>query len=113
MRTPEVAGTDEAREAVRDLFSSYRDKVQFSLADANLDIDTGLERETQVYGEYYGPDKLAVTSIHIKYQTFEPLLNNKITDAERMLCQFELAATLLHESAVKNHFFSFMIFLYL
>ena len=41
--------------------------------------------------------------IWMAYETLEPLLNDRITPAERLLCHFRLGVTLFHEFVVGGH----------
>lgn len=73
--------------------------ISFHLRAGALNIDTGLSQwwsnaiTDAPIGEH--------VNIWLSYELIAPLFDSRITDSERMLCYFAMAATILHEIAVR------------
>jgi len=88
-RKPEVANRKKARAEVEKVFNSFCQKIRFSLFPGGEDVWLGLEDDGRADGvcKTLPPFWGSVTSIHMRYGILEPLLDDRITAAERLLCQ--------------------------
>lgn len=77
------------------------DKLHFVIVSGDVDPHTGVKsaynRTAETDFQQLGP---SIT--WIACETLAPLLDPRISSAERMLCHFKLGVTLVHEFCVSN-----------
>jgi hypothetical protein len=101
LRSPHL--TAPSRGSILHKMTLLSQGIQFNIASGvedgrtehTWDVTDGLTDERQVWQH---------TICNISYQLLEPLIppmNGKITPAERAVCQFQIAMTILHEFTVR------------
>lgn len=100
-RPPEFAHDPAELERAQMLFERISANIEFHLGSERREPHTALERPWRVLAEtvsqYDGP-----TIIWFSTEILEPLLSPNITTAERMLCHFRVASTVIHEFTVSR-----------
>ncbi|KAE9369105.1 hypothetical protein N431DRAFT_346193 [Stipitochalara longipes BDJ] len=113
-RQPHVFGSEKAKNEVAAAVDVACSKMQFHLHSGEIEPHSGLNRELyQVVAETHfprfkeeaGKDENDImiceneegAIVWISFETIEPLLNDRITAAERLLCHFRFGVTLFHE----------------
>ncbi|PMD29370.1 hypothetical protein L207DRAFT_616178 [Hyaloscypha variabilis F] len=113
-RPPQTYGTAKAKKVVEADIEMAASKIQFQLYSGEVDPDTGIKRKYNVVGEVsfgkykdeedeldekggrkYKDEEDAI--VWVAFETITPLLDSRISAAERMLCHFRLGVTLFHE----------------
>jgi hypothetical protein len=107
LREPAVYGQKDEVYKLGDDLLWCASQINFQLVSAYSHIENGMPRRSGFqYGCCVDP-KVAMngrTMVYIGYELIEPLLRRgtKYTDAERMVDNFRLACTVLHETTVCN-----------
>ncbi|CZR56291.1 uncharacterized protein PAC_06179 [Phialocephala subalpina] len=98
LRAAQIVNSPAGRKGVQDYFRSLADDIIFDFACGSFDPDSTLPDPDDFHGLTCGPTPWwQKTTCNINFYLVEPLLNPKINSAERLLCQAELAVTILHE----------------
>lgn len=77
-------------------------EVEFYLTSEHLEVESGSARPYDTVGETMKGTQDKAAIIAISYEILQPLLNLEITRAERTLCHFRVATTIVHELMVRN-----------
>jgi hypothetical protein len=97
-RAPEIANTKEAKESLDAALSYFPDRFELRLHNSGISTVTGLTEGFMTVNGLVNPKSLPRKHLaFITYHLIEPLLDGRITAAERVLCQFFFAITIFHE----------------
>lgn len=101
-RPPEIANDEENRLTVLARLEALGKEVEFGLASGICDADTGIERDDELlpHGLTVGRRIWRKTKCWISFELIEPLFNQEITDAERMLTWYSIANVVVHELVI-------------
>ncbi|KUJ16909.1 uncharacterized protein LY89DRAFT_782153 [Mollisia scopiformis] len=95
-REASIAGAPKEVARNRDRLKKMAKSIEFHLTSERVDPHTSLRRQWTMIGETESQTD-GPTIVWIGIETLEPLLNPQITRAERMLCHFRVACTVIHE----------------
>jgi hypothetical protein len=103
-RLPEVAGQENKIRKVRRAFLDTCKNIQFQLQSGHINRFSGSRRPREhfLYAESENFATTPKTIIWFSFESIKPLMNSKITAAERNLCHFRIATMLLHEFTVRQ-----------
>ncbi|KAI9647260.1 hypothetical protein NHQ30_003643 [Ciborinia camelliae] len=99
LRPPHVSAHDNERRRVQAMLDRFRDDVTLDLSSGHTDARSGLPDEFEFANTNGALDIVTKKGIGISmaFEILEPLFNEKITEAERMIVLYRFAGTLLHE----------------
>ncbi|KAK6610112.1 hypothetical protein H4I95_03171 [Botrytis cinerea] len=99
LRRPEICARANERTRVQEMLERFRDDVILDLSSGHTDTRSGLPDEFEFANTNGSLNVVTKRGIGISmaFEILEPLFNNKITEAERMIVVYRFAAVLLHE----------------
>lgn len=102
LRPPQISAQENERRRVQGMLERFRDDVVFDLHSGHTDARSGLPDEFEFANTNGTLDIVTQKGIGISmaFEILEPLFNEKITEAERMIVVYRFATTLLHELCV-------------
>ncbi|KAF7872441.1 hypothetical protein EAF04_003362 [Stromatinia cepivora] len=102
LRPPYLSAQDSERRRVQGMLQRFRDDVMLDLSSGHTDTRSGLPDEFEFANTNESLDVVTKKGIGISmaFEILEPLFNEKITKAERMIVLYRFAGTLLHELCV-------------
>ncbi|KAM0156044.1 hypothetical protein ACHAPG_005554 [Botrytis cinerea] len=99
LRRPEICARANERTRVQEMLERFRDDIILDLSSGHTDTRSGLPDEFEFANTNGSLNVVTKRGIGISmaFEILEPLFNNKITEAERMIVVYRFAAVLLHE----------------
>ncbi|TEY83158.1 hypothetical protein BOTCAL_0025g00170 [Botryotinia calthae] len=99
LRRSEICAQDNEHTRVQEMLERFRDDVILDLSSGHTDTRSGLPDEFEFANTNGSLDAVTKRGIGISmaFEILEPLFNNKITEAERMIVVYRFAVVLLHE----------------
>lgn len=104
LRPPYISSQSTEQRRVQAMLERFKNDVTFDLSSGHTDARSGLPDEFQ-FANTNGALDVATNEgigISMAFEILEPLLNEKITEAERMIVIYRFATTLLHEISVSS-----------
>ncbi|CAD6443667.1 e72514a3-7bc5-4884-b29d-2ee4915c82b5-CDS [Sclerotinia trifoliorum] len=102
LRAPYISANETERRRVQGMLERFRDDVTLDLSSGHTDTKSGLPDEFEFANTNGSLDVVTRKGIGISmaFEILEPLFNEKITEAERLIVLYRFAGTLLHELCV-------------